>query len=197
MKNSYYIYFGASCLAISTAQVEGINRVVSLSDIHCVQDLCRLLSVHQNVSIISESPLKIYESVASHFKQVTAAGGIVCNAEGRKLMIYRNGRWDLPKGHLEQGETIQECAMREVEEETGVGGLTILRPLCITRHIYIMQGEWEIKSTHWYLMSSTHTADLTPQTEEGIDQVKWCSEEHIKEFLPSSYPTIQSVFRAL
>ncbi len=197
MKNSYNIYFGSSRLAISTSPIEGIKREVLLSEIHSVQDLCRLLSVHHDGVIITDSPLQTFECVASHFKQVTAAGGLVCNAEGRKLMIFRNGRWDLPKGHLEIGETIEECAMREVEEETGVGELTIMRPLCITRHIYIMQGEWEIKSTHWYLMNSTHTAELTPQIEEGIDQVKWCSEEHIKEFLPSSYPTIQSVFRAL
>lgn len=105
-----------------------------------------------------------------------AAGGVVFNSiAGTILLIKRNGVWDLPKGKLEAGETVPECAVREVEEETGLKGLTITSALCETYHEYY-EGEKQIgKTTYWFLMNgdSLPMQKLTPQGEEGITELEW------------------------
>ena len=138
------------------------------------------------------------ERFFAEFKYVEAAGGIVCNEHGESLMIYRNNRWDLPKGHVDCGESDEECAMREIAEETGVEGAKIVRFLCNTLHAYNVYGVWELKRTAWFELHANHTnnADTKPQTEEGIICAKWCSEAEVNENLRQTYPTIQSVFAA-
>jgi 8-oxo-dGTP pyrophosphatase MutT (NUDIX family) len=108
---------------------------------------------------------------------VTAAGGVVYRkgkSGGEVLLIRRNGLWDLPKGKLEGTESIEDCAVREVEEETGMEGLSIRSFLCDTYHEYVRDGITYGKTTHWYLMAADkQRADLTPQVEEGITKVEW------------------------
>lgn len=105
-----------------------------------------------------------------------AAGGVVLDSsKGTILLIKRNGVWDLPKGKLEEGESIPECAVREVEEETGLNGLTISSPLCETYHTYEERGRLIGKTTHWFLMGGNKLTEqkLTPQIEEGITELSW------------------------
>lgn len=106
---------------------------------------------------------------------IVAAGGVLyrsVNGCYQVLLIHRNGYWDIPKGKLEVGETIEECACREVSEEIGVPLPTIIAPLDTTSHSYVMEGEAMAKTTHWFLM--TTTAQLfTPQIEEQIESVEW------------------------
>ena len=111
-------------------------------------------------------------------------------------MILRNGRWDLPKGHLEAGESIETCAMREVEEECGVGGLTVDGLLTRTLHFYRMRGRWELKETWWYAMRCEGTPQPTPQREEGIVRVEWVVPEEVSVRLKGSFETIRTVFRS-
>ncbi|MFR9602593.1 MAG: NUDIX domain-containing protein [Rikenellaceae bacterium] len=195
MENSFDIYFATNRLAIATSLVDGITTTISPEMITSAEELCRMLNTHQNIAIVTDSPSEVLETISQLFIAVTAAGGIATNDQGLDLMIYRNGRWDLPKGHWEEGETIEECALREVEEETGVKGLTIGNKICTTSHIYKMKGRWEIKCTHWFRMTTSHSEELIPQTEEGIERVAWCSKEEIMRFLPDSFPTIQQVYR--
>jgi len=158
-----------------------------------------ILKIFENANTIEVCDRAI-EAVAerffAEFKYVEAAGGIVCNEHGESLMIYRNNRWDLPKGHVDCGESDEECAVREIAEETGVEGAKIVRFLCNTLHAYNVYGVWELKRTAWFELHANHTntADTKPQTEEGIICAKWCSEEEVKENLRQTYPTIQSVF---
>ncbi len=195
MNNCYDIYFATNRLAISELPISDITTIISANEIKSADVLCRMLNTHGNLAIITPNPTKVFELIASKFQRVTAAGGIVTNSAGDDLMIYRNGRWDLPKGHWEVGETIEECAVREVEEETGVKNITLGDKICHTTHIYKMKGRWEIKQTHWYKMHSSYSATLTPQREEGIERVAWCSKEQRTSYLPHSFPTIQHVFR--
>ncbi len=97
------------------------------------------------------------------------------------LAIFRNGKWDLPKGKLEKGEEINECAVREVEEETAVSVSSCSETnFDITYHVYFHQKAFILKSTHWYIMKSkTNVRNLLPQSEEGIDKVEWKSTEEI------------------
>ena len=130
-------------------------------------------------------------SRAAHY--IEAAGGIVRNAEGQVLMIRRFNRWDLPKGHIEQGEDSLTAAMREIEEETGVGGLIFDRQLCNTLHSYSVYGRWEIKRTYWFAFHCDKAA-TKPQTEEDITEAQWCDSGSVAVNLKDSYPTIREVF---
>ena len=111
-------------------------------------------------------------------KKIKAAGGVVCrfrNNITEVLLIHRNGVWDLPKGKLEDGEKIEECAVREVAEEAGLYRLPKLdKPLGATIHDYRENGEMIEKETHWWSMQlAEHQEEFTPQNEEGIKRVGW------------------------
>ncbi|MFI3264030.1 MAG: NUDIX hydrolase [Rikenellaceae bacterium] len=150
---------------------------------------------YNSILFLSTTPEEAYSTFCKEFHHVDAAGGLVQNSSNETLMIFRNGRWDLPKGHLESGETLEECAVREVCEETGIDGITIGEKIVETQHTYSLHGKWEIKTTHWYSMQcecrSTHG-----QSEEGIESVEWCSAEQVTKNLQSTYPTIRMVFEA-
>jgi 8-oxo-dGTP pyrophosphatase MutT (NUDIX family) len=123
-----------------------------------------------------------------------AGGGLVYNKKGEVLFIYRNGKWDLPKGGTEKGEEIEDTAMREVEEETGVNQLEIKEKLQKTYHIFKRNGKYKLKITHWFKMQSTFEGTPIGQLEEGIEKVAWLNSEQIKEALKNSYENIKLLF---
>ena len=98
-----------------------------------------------------------------------AAGGVVTNKDGKVLFIYRKDKWDLPKGMLDKGETLEDCAMREVEEETGVKGLKIENFLKTTYHVFKKGGTYRLKEVHWYAMRTSYTGKLVGQKSEKIE----------------------------
>ena len=120
------------------------------------------------------------------------------NDRGEWLMMRRNGRWDLPKGHLECGERIEACAVREIVEETGVCAEPV-RPLCRTWHAYYFPKteRWELKRTHWYELRAVACGDLVPQTEEGIETVVWCTPAEAMAHAAGSFPTVRAVLERL
>ena len=131
-----------------------------------------------------------------NYLEVNAAGGLVTNSRGEFLLIRRSGLWDLPKGHQEPGEAIETTALREVEEETGISGLVLGDFIKVTDHTYFRNEKWHLKHTWWYGMSVSEDPELTPQTEEGITEVRWVSKEELPELLKQTYPTIVEVFRS-
>ena len=131
-----------------------------------------------------------------NYLEVNAAGGLVTNSRGEFLLIRRSGLWDLPKGHQEPGEAIETTALREVEEETGISGLVLGDFIKVTDHTYFRNEKWHLKHTWWYGMSVSDDPELTPQTEEGITEVRWVSKEELPELLKQTYPTIVEVFRS-
>lgn len=132
---------GGAWYAVAATAGGGISR----------DKILNFLESHNTVAVVSDDPDGAFAAFAAEFTPVEAAGGVVVNDCGEWLMIHRNGRWDLPKGHLESGERIEECAAREVEEETGVAA-EVVRPLCETLHAYYFPktARWELKRTHWY-----------------------------------------------
>ncbi|MBR1514176.1 MAG: NUDIX domain-containing protein [Bacteroidales bacterium] len=126
------------------------------------------------------------------FKMAPAAGGVVM-VDGKLVSIVRKGIPDLPKGHIEKGETPEETAMREVEEETGIGKLQIVRPLPSTWHCYFEHDVWKLKRTYWYLMSTTEHIQPMPQTEEGISEIKLVGSEEIEMFLKETFRSISEI----
>ena len=129
---------------------------------------------------------------------ITTAGGLVQNKEGAFLLIFRRGFWDLPKGKLDDGELIPECAIREVQEETGIQTLDLGPLICTTKHTYFdtwLNQDVE-KHTHWYAMLSLANETLVPQTEEDIEKIEWVPVNELPQYLLQTYPTIRTVFEA-
>lgn len=129
------------------------------------------------------------------FTIVIAAGGLVTNEKKEKLLIFRRGKWDLPKGKLDKGETLEECAIREVEEETGLQKIKLVSPLAITYHTYHEGTRFILKESHWYNMKISGKQTLTPQTEEDIHEIKWVKTEDLKDYLDNSFPSIIDVLK--
>ena len=123
-----------------------------------------------------------------------AGGGLVYNKTGEVLFIFRNGKWDLPKGGTNKGEEMEETAMREVEEETGVNELSISKKLQKTYHIFKRNGVYKLKITHWFEMHCTYDGIPVGQADEGIEKVEWKNPEQIKEALKNSYENIKLLF---
>ncbi len=136
----------------------------------------------------------ILEKFSSKIPIVVAAGGLVTNAKGKVLFIYRNDKWDLPKGKLDKGESIEKAAIREVEEETGVSDLYIEKYLKTTYHIFKRNGEYRLKKVFWFEMVTEFEGKLVPQEKEGITKVKWKGKKKIKKALLNSYQNIRLLF---
>lgn len=160
--------------------------------------IVNFLRTHNSVAVLTPDPEAAFARFAQDFVGVEAAGGVVENPQGERLMIRRNGRWDLPKGHVEPGESAEVCAAREILEETGVRA-EVVAPLCATWHAYWFPKteRWELKRTHWFLLRTSAAASLVPQTEEGIEQVAWCSPAAFAARLQDAFPTIRRVAEAL
>ena len=147
--------------------------------------------INNRLEIITEN----WESFCAGYKLIAAAGGLVYNDKNQLLMIFRNGKWDLPKGKLEVGENIEQCAIREVEEECGVSGLIITQQLQKTYHTYEINGKKTLKCTYWFEMNSSFKGNLVPQTKEGITAVVWVDEQDIAEKLENSFGNIIELFK--
>ncbi|HTD93115.1 MAG TPA: NUDIX hydrolase [Chitinophagaceae bacterium] len=130
------------------------------------------------------------------FRLVKAAGGLVVNEQQEVLLIHRRGKWDLPKGKLDPGETLEQCAVREVEEETGLKKVTLTAPLIVTYHTYHEGTHFILKESHWYTMSADSHQDLVPQAEEDIHQIKWVKKDAIRPYKDDSFPSVIDVLEA-
>ena len=141
-------------------------------------------------------PLRWLRCLKRRMRWVRAAGGIITDETGQMLLILRNGRWDLPKGKVEAGETLQQAALREVEEETGIKGLTLhaglgMRPIK-TYHIFNLYGGWHLKQTSWFAMTAKKQPAV-PQQEEGITEVVWVAPDEWYRRLQHSYGTLRTL----
>jgi len=127
--------------------------------------------------------------------QIIAAGGLVTNPKGEILWIFRRGFWDLPKGKLDEGETIQTCAVREVAEETGISNIQLHEMLCFTNHLYFDNylNEEVIKRTYWFHMTIPNMQEGIPQLTEDIEKIEWLALDKARQCLDHTYPTILEV----
>lgn len=151
----------------------------------------------KNVNIYHENIDQLWKEFSKLFFRIEAAGGIVKNDEDRILFIKRLGRWDLPKGKIERGESIESAATREVSEETGISELKIIEFLTQTYHVYIDRNLQKIlKITHWFSMLNTGNQLAIPQAEEGITAVSWKNKVEIQEEVyPSTFQNIKLILK--
>lgn len=142
------------------------------------------------------SPDALMAGIHRLYEPIDAAGGVVEDEEGNVLMIYRRGRWDLPKGKRDDGEKLDECALREVSEETGLNKLKLGEKVCDTYHIYAQRGQQLLKTTAWYRMQGTATERPTPQVEEHIEEARWVTSGELGPIAFKSYEAIREVLHA-
>lgn len=196
--DSLVVYFLKNKRQIKNVFVEQTEIVeVQKSDFNVVltkisdlkrQNIDKLVFVCQELDVL-------WEFFVSKYQKRIAAGGLVVNEKEECLLIFRNDKWDLPKGHLEKNESIEECAVREVEEECGIRDLEIDKPIIITYHTYEYKGVQVLKENHWYLMRYKKNEKLVPQIEEGITKVEWQNIKHVEASLQNTYGSILDVFK--
>ncbi|MGN6492909.1 MAG: NUDIX hydrolase [Agriterribacter sp.] len=131
-----------------------------------------------------------------HFTVIQAGGGLVRNKKGAILMIYRRGKWDLPKGKLDKGETLEECALREVQEETGLQQVKLGSFLLTTYHVYEDFGKHILKESYWYTMQANGSEATKPQVEEDIHEIEWVPPPDVEDKLKNTFPSIVDVMKA-
>ena len=166
-------------------------------DIHTVKTMIHEMQepeVHAGVFLNADLEA-LKKEFWKKFKIVKAAGGLVVNEENKILMIFRRGKWDLPKGKLDKGETLEQCAVREVEEETGLTNITLQSPLIITYHTYHEGSKFVLKESYWYNMKVSGIQNLTPQTEEDISAIKWATFTEAEELFPECFPSVVDVIQ--
>ena len=154
-------------------------------------------SAVERVYLYHHNERKMEKHFFKIFKTVEAAGGLVKNSNGAYLFIFRNKRWDLPKGKLQKNEIINEAAIREVVEETGVKNLRIRKPLPTTYHVYKANKKFKLKKTYWFLMETSYTGNLVPQIEENIDLAIWKFPEEIPKLMKNAYENIKLLINKL
>ena len=141
--------------------------------------------------LIEGNPEENLAQIKKEFKTIKAGGGLVFN-DKQLLFIFRRKKWDLPKGKLDKGETIEECAIREIKEETGLSNVILENFIDVTFHFYYEKEKLTLKETHWFEMTSGDTT-TEPQLEEDIEKISWVSEHQWQEFFQNSFPSIELI----
>jgi len=195
----YRIYINDNTLIIANKLPEQTENIELLEesgfDFKSFYDGLGKLSANQ-YALISEDPKARFQEFKQGLTIIKAAGGLVKNAKGEYLFIFRNKKWDLPKGKVEKGEGMKEAALREVEEECGVKINTNDEKLCKTYHIYALGSKLVLKRTNWYSMTVKGVPKLIPQKEEGITKAEWLTSSDLKPVLKNTYPSIVDVLKA-
>jgi len=199
----YKVFLNDRVIRIGTAANIKINKLtVTFSDECTADDIRKWFtafseSTEDDVSIIHHKPDHFFNVFQSAFTIVHAAGGVV-KRDNKILFIFRNGKWDLPKGKLNKDELAEEAALREVEEETGIipGGIDLRLPS--TFHIYKSpypdsKGDWIFKNTYWFQMYYNGNHHAVPQEEEGITQVTWIDRNNLIEVFSNTYENLKQI----
>lgn len=171
--------------------IDELNLHTVKSMIHEMQDP----SVHAGVFLHTDLE-ELKEMFFKKFTNVKAAGGFVQNDDNAVLMMFRRGKWDLPKGKLDKGESIEECAVRETEEETGLKNITLLSHLITTYHTYHEGTKFMLKESVWFKMKVSGEQKLVPQTTEQITKLDWVTKPDLEKYIANTFPSVIDVLNA-
>ncbi len=197
------IYFGKEPVILCDEIDKEINEILHHPDAMFIDEISpkaiksmlhEIKKEEFHAGVIWHSDLgKLKETFFKNFKVIEAAGGIVQNEKKDILFINRLGKWDLPKGKIEKNEKQEDCAVREVTEETGVANLFLKKKIGETYHVYDEFGKHFLKISHWFHMTTPSKQELVPQTEEHITETKWVKTADIKEPMANTYPNIKNI----
>lgn len=187
------IFYKEKPIIISDRKSDLKNSLIINPELFENLDLLKILTKKKvnSIGIFSNEFEIILNMFKKKYPEIIAAGGKVINNNSEILFIYRNKKWDLPKGKAEKNEIISETALREVEEETGIKNLSIIKPLDKTHHIFKRDGKNYLKSTYWFEMKSDFNGKFKPQKKEGITRVEWIGIENLSSILAKSYANIR------
>jgi 8-oxo-dGTP pyrophosphatase MutT (NUDIX family) len=182
----YKVHFENRFIIISP-EPDRLQKYSLFHKFYDTDELYNLISSFQedknipSLNIYGPNIKHIWRIFRIYFTEVEAAGGLVSHTSGKYLFIERRGKWDLPKGHIEKGEAPEECALREVHEECGISGHSIIKPLDPSYHTYSWEGISYLKKTNWYLMRYDGEMISEPQESEGITRVEWLYPDEISK----------------
>ena len=187
------IFYKEKPIIISDKKSDLKNSLIINPELIENLDLLKLLTKKKinSIGVFSNEFDIIINVFKKKFPEIIAAGGKVINNKSEILFIYRNKKWDLPKGKAEKNENISQTALREVEEETGIKNLSIIKPLDKTYHIFKRGKTNYLKTTYWFEMKSDYNGKFKPQKKEGITRVEWIGVENLSSILPKSYANIR------
>ncbi|HEX6172150.1 MAG TPA: NUDIX hydrolase [Chitinophagaceae bacterium] len=171
--------------------IDELNLHTIKSMIHEMQDP----SVHAGV-FFHKDLKELKDAFFKKFTLVKAAGGFVLNENNEVLMMFRRGKWDLPKGKMDKKETFEECAIRETEEETGLKDIKLISPLITSYHTYHEGSRYVLKETKWFTMNISGEQKLVPQATEQITKLEWVKKNDLKKYLQNSFPSVMDVLEA-
>lgn len=184
--NSYKVHFENRFIIISD-EPDRVQKYGLFHKFNDTEELYKLISRFQedknipSANIYGPDIKHLWRIFRIYFTGIDAAGGLVRHSSGKFLFIERRGKWDLPKGHMEPGETAENCALREVSEECGIEGHEIVKPLEPSYHTYSWEGISYLKKTHWFLMDYFGDMICEPQISEGITKAKWLFPDEISK----------------
>ena len=171
--------------------IDELNLHTVKSMIHEMQDS----SVHAGV-FFHKDLNQLKDAFFKKFTLIKAAGGFVLNENKEVLMMFRRGKWDLPKGKMDKKESFEDCAIRETEEETGLKKIKLICPLITTYHTYHEGSKYVLKETRWFTMEASSDQKLLPQASEQITKLEWVGKNDLKKYLQNSFPLINDVLEA-
>ena len=203
MKQMYKVFLNDRLIEIGVSENIKKNNLVVKFDESAPKKAIQnwfadfLIQNSEQVMLVHPNPTHFFQLFRSVFLEVPAAGGVV-KSKSRLLFIFRNGKWDLPKGKIESNETTTEAALREVSEECGIAGQRIIKELPSTFHVYQSpyaktKGQWIFKETYWFEMDYNGTDEIVPQHEEGITRVKWFRKNELEEVLANTYENLKQI----
>lgn len=197
--DSYRIYINDNTLIIADTIPEDGGFLLELStESFSFSSFYKQIEAESGKSylLLDQDPKAIFKSIKKSCVIIKAAGGLVTSAKDNYLFIFRNKKWDLPKGKVEKGEKMKEAALREVEEECGVKISANKEKLCKTYHVYALGANIVLKKTNWYSMEVKGEPKLVPQKEEGITKACWLSKTELAPVVANTYPSIMDVLKA-
>ncbi|AEV32552.1 ADP-ribose pyrophosphatase [Owenweeksia hongkongensis DSM 17368] len=195
----YKVFINDSSISFIEKPISGeVSHLSYESKDHLVESIKSLEnnSEIKHLTFGVDSLQEVWNDFTEMYEIIEAAGGIVRNGAGEILMIYRLGKWDLPKGKLEEGESVEEGAVREVIEECGISNLRVIRELPITYHTYEIGGKKILKRTYWFEMHTKFIGDLVPQIEEHIEKAQWVKPDFLDEYMGNTYASIHWLLEA-
>ena len=196
MAQKYRIYINEKVILLTETGLKRKEGYVAIdAGVFDLKIIYTWIVAHQSklFYVLCDDAKAFLKTVAKSVTLIEAAGGLVKNENKEYLFIYRQGKWDIPKGKIEKGEAVKTAAVREVEEECGIKVSSLEEKLCKTYHVYIMRGDVVLKKTHWYKMRFKGQNKLKPQKEEGITDARWFKKGYIEPIVKNTFPSIMDV----
>jgi 8-oxo-dGTP pyrophosphatase MutT (NUDIX family) len=194
----YKVHFENRFILISS-EPDRVQKYSLFLKYHATKELYKVISDFQSdqtitsINIYGPDIKHIWKMFRIYFTEVGAAGGLVKHSSGKYLFIEKRGKLDLPKGHIETGEEPETCALREVNEECGITGHTIVKPLLPSYHTYSWEGISYLKKTSWFLMQYDGTMVIEPQIKEGITRIEWLYPDEISKIKSQAWLSLMDM----